>query len=168
MFRIFMEESISQPTRPKSSEKLFQAFIHLLHGNLQDGLYMETISGETNPTLQDAPQTEDFLNRLNQYIQSHLQERATLQNAARAMYLSRTQLARRVRNETGKTYLELVNEHRLETAKELLLNTDWTVSNIATFIGYKTPHYFHTYFRRETEMTPNNYRLAARKNGTIN
>jgi AraC-like DNA-binding protein len=163
-----MEESISQPTRSEAYEKLFQAFIHLLNGNLQDGFYMETISGESNPVLQDASHEEDLVNRLNHYIQSHLQERPTLQNAARAMYLSRTQLARRVRSEAGKTYLELVNEQRLETAKELLLNTDWTVSNIATFIGYKTPHYFHTYFRRETKMTPHNYRLAARKNGTIN
>lgn len=124
LFQIFMEESISQPTRAKTREKLFQAFIHLLYGNLQDGVYMETISGESNPILQDASLEEDFVNRLNHYIQSHLQERPTLQNAARAMYLSRTQLARRVRTETGKTYIELVNEQRLETAKELLLNSD--------------------------------------------
>jgi AraC-like DNA-binding protein len=167
-FRIFMEEAISQPAQLKTNEKLFGAFVHLLHENLRGGSYMETISGEANPALPGTAQTEDFSNRLRRYIQSHLQERPTLQTAARAMYLSRTQLARRVRAETGKTYLELVNEHRLETAKELLANTDWTISNIAIFIGYKTPHYFHIYFRRETEMTPNQYRLAARKKSTFN
>ena len=163
LFRIFMEEAISQPRRLKLNGTLFQALIYLLRGNLQDGFYMETLSGETNPLLQEAPSPEDFLHRLNHYIQSHLQERPTLQSAARAMYLSRTQLARRVRAETGKTYLGMVNEQRLETAKELLVNTDWTVSNIATFIGYKTPHYFHLYFRRETGMTPNEFRKATRK-----
>ncbi len=167
-FRTFMEETISHPTRLKTNEVLFQAFIHLLHGNLQDGHYMETISGETNPLLKGKVQTEDLLDRLNHSIQSHLQERPTLETAARAMYLSRTQLARRVKSESGKTYLELFNEQRLETAKELLTNTDWTVSNIATFIGYRTPHYFHVYFRHKMEMTPNEFRLAARKKSTFN
>jgi two-component system response regulator YesN len=78
------------------------------------------------------------------------------------MYLSRSQFSRRVRAETGKTFVELLNEHRIETAKELLRDTDWTINSITSFIGFKTPHHFQSLFREQTGMTPNTYRQQNR------
>ena len=79
------------------------------------------------------------------------------------MCLSRTQFANRMRAETGKTFIELVNEHRVETAKQLLRNSDWTITTIASFIGYRTPHYFQSSFVKRLGVTPGQYRKQIQK-----
>jgi len=144
-------------------QTLFQSFLLLTQANIEKGLFTESISGRKNPIPAELPVPEDFSTRLTKYIQSRLQDQPTLEMAAQHMYLSRTQFARRVRAETGKTYIELLNEHRIKTAKVLLRDSDWTVSNIATFVGYQTPHYLHKLFRQQTGMTPDNYRAYNRK-----
>jgi two-component system response regulator YesN len=63
--------------------------------------------------------------------------------------------------------VEILNEYRLKIAKELLHDSDWTVSSIATFIGYRSPHHFQLLFRQHTGMTPKTYRQQSQKIETI-
>lgn len=166
LFQICMEEAIAgAPARMELSAKLLQSFLCVIQREIQAGHLQEVPHGEDD----ESPQhhfrdTESFSEHLHQYIQSHLYNRPTLENAAQYMYLSRAQFARRVRAETGKTFVELLNEHRIETAKELLRDSEWTISSIATFIGYRSPHHFQSLFRQHTGMTPNTYRRQTRKN----
>jgi len=83
------------------------------------------------------------------YIQMHLNQSLTLENAARGLYLSRTQFARRMRQETGKTFIEFLNDYRLAEAKVLLCDSDWTISAIAGFLGFHSYSYFQYVFRRD-------------------
>jgi len=165
LFHMLVEETISLAEKKSDvTTKLLQAFFQLLQHKVREGLFQEVTSGEINPDFVNPTQPDDFPAVLHQYIQSHLQERPTLEDAARHMCLSRTQFAHRVRAETGKTFIELVNEHRMETAKKLLCNSDWTITTIATFIGYRSPHYFQTLFLQRSGVTPGQYRQKARRN----
>jgi AraC-like DNA-binding protein len=165
LFSVCMEEAIaSTPGQRELSEKLLQSFLRVIQREIQAGRLQEVPHGEGGESRQrHFGDTENFSEYLHQYIQSHLYNRPTLENAARYMYLSRAQFARRVRAETGKTFVEILNEHRIKTARELLRDSDWTVSSIATFLGYRSPNFFQSLFRQHTGMTPNEYRQQARK-----
>lgn len=165
LFRMMMDETITNVEETSQvSGNLMRAFFCLLKAKLQAGLFQEATSGEINPAFLNKRDPDDFPSALRQYIQSHLQERPTLEDAARHMCLSRTQFAHRVKTETGKTFVALLNEYRIETAQKLLRNSDWTITTIATFLGYRSPHYFQILFLERTGVTPGQYRRNEQKN----
>ncbi len=63
-----------------------------------------------------------------------------------------------VRQVTGVSVLEHINRAKIEEAKKLLLSTSLTVAEIAPRVGFSDARYFSRIFRRETELTPSEYR----------
>jgi AraC-like DNA-binding protein len=110
-----------------------------------------------------AQKSAGFEADLLHYIQTHLNESLTLENVTRGMYISRAQFARRMRQETGKTFVQFLTDYRIAEAKVLLGDSDWTVTTIAGFLGFKSNNYFQTVFRRATGKTPGQYRTDIRK-----
>ena len=51
-----------------------------------------------------------------------------------------------------------VSVGRLKKAKEFLKNTDFDITDIATFTGYNDASYFTQIFRKSCGMTPSEYR----------
>ena len=62
---------------------------------------------------------------------------------------------------TGETFLETLNQIRLEQAKQLLLNTNLKNYEVALKVGFSDPHYFNIAFKKATRMTPKEF---AKKN----
>ncbi len=60
--------------------------------------------------------------------------------------------------ERGRTFIEALTEYRMEKARELLLETDETSSEIALEVGYNDPHYFYYTFKKTQNMTPKEFR----------
>ena len=65
--------------------------------------------------------------------------------------------------ETGQTFVEYLTQIRLEAAKELLLQSDSRMSDIAFTVGYSEPHYFSYLFKKHVGMTPRDYRARKDK-----
>ncbi|MEX0738586.1 MAG: AraC family transcriptional regulator [Pseudohongiella sp.] len=66
-------------------------------------------------------------------------------------------------NETmGVNFFDYVNRYRVNAAKEQLKNTDDTVLDIAMNAGFNAKSSFYTAFKKETGVTPNQYRKAER------
>ena len=59
---------------------------------------------------------------------------------------------------TGKTFIEYVNEERIQQAKALLKTTRMKVYQISQAVGISDEKYFHRLFIRYTGMTPNRFR----------
>jgi AraC family transcriptional regulator len=80
-------------------------------------------------------------------------------------YLSETlrqsyfQLSRRFTKTTGITIEKYFICLRMEKAKELLMNDELSIAEIAWQLGYSTPQIFSTQFKKETGKTPGEYRL---------
>jgi AraC-like DNA-binding protein len=104
----------------------------------------------------------EFVQSLENYIRLHLNEHLTLENVARQLYMSRAQFVRRMRQETGQTFVEFLTDHRIEEAKKLLLESEWTAQTISQFIGFKSPDYFYTFFQRHVGCTPSEFRVKER------
>lgn len=87
----------------------------------------------------------------------------TLGDAARHVHLSVNHFCTVFSQETGTTFIEYLTRLRLQRAKELLENTGLRSSDIAQQAGYRDPHYFSYLFRKNTGLSPRDYRSAHKK-----
>ena len=85
-------------------------------------------------------------------VQAALQEitqnyrEASLSNVARTYGVSLAYVSECVRTQTGKTYKELLQKHRMETAARLLRRSDLNIQQIITQVGYENTSYFYRLF----------------------
>jgi len=73
--------------------------------------------------------------------------------------LSTTQLHRKMKALTGEAPISFIRKVRLHKAKELLQNTDLTISEIAYELGFNDPSYFSRAFGKEFGRAPGDFRI---------
>lgn len=67
-------------------------------------------------------------------------------------------LSRRIKNITGKTYTELLQEKRLNQAAYLLSSSGLSITDISLEVGYSNFSYFYKIFRNRYQLSPKEYR----------
>lgn len=81
-----------------------------------------------------------------------------LQDVAKEVCMSGSRFSTVFAQETGFTFTEYLTALRLGKAKELLSATGMRSSQIAFAVGYNDPHYFSYMFKKNTGLTPGEYR----------
>lgn len=165
LFHFLMEEMIEAESRyERIGADLLSAFWQTLTRDTEAERYINPGPvGRPIDWQNDIDDCVDFKTELLHYIQIHLNQSLTVDRVARAMYLSRAQFARRVRQETGKSFVEFLTDYRMEEAKVLLRDSDWTIRTIAGFLGFQSSGYFQVVFRRVHGNSPSQYRMKIRK-----
>lgn len=77
---------------------------------------------------------------------------------ARHLNIHVNHLNKALKQITGQSTSQLINNRVIQEAKMLLKNTSWTVAEIAFSLGFEEPNHFSTFFKNKTETTPNKYR----------
>jgi AraC-like DNA-binding protein len=159
LFHLLAEEAVSDKENHKPiCQNLLVIFLMLLQREFNAGHYL--LPGPRVTTHESpAASATDFLTGLNKYVLGHLNESLTLESVARQMHLSRAQFARRIRQQTGQTFIAYLTERRLEEARILLRESEWTTIAISEFVGFQSSTYFHRLFRERMKMTPGEFRL---------
>lgn len=98
------------------------------------------------------------LRRLQEYMQEHLHAPLTLHDLAAQVTLSRHYVCTAFRHSTGFTPYEYLTTLRIGRAKELLVTSRQSISDIAAAVGYGTASAFTASFRRATGTTPSRFR----------
>ena len=94
-----------------------------------------------------------------EYIEEHYaEEDLSLSKAAEHIGLSPNHLSAVFKEETGRSFTKYLTDHRIKTAKNLLVTSKKRSSEIAELVGYPDPHYFSSVFKKQTGMTPSQYR----------
>lgn len=83
----------------------------------------------------------------------------SISGIARQLYVSQQYLSRLFRSVSGVTCMNYLTQIRLSVAKELLRGTSSKSYEIAQMVGYNQPNYFCALFKKNTGMTPKQYRL---------
>lgn len=91
------------------------------------------------------------------YIEGNYKD-GSLTEAARLLHYDFYWLSHEIRNRTGKTYTEHLQEKRLSQAAFLLKNTGLSVEQIALAVGYENKSYFHRIFTARYGTSPRKYR----------
>lgn len=82
----------------------------------------------------------------------------TLHDVASHVALSNNHFCTVFSQETGETFTEYLTAVRISRAKELLSTTAMRTSDIAYAVGYNDPHYFSYLFKKNTGLSPRDYR----------
>ncbi len=82
----------------------------------------------------------------------------TVKYCAEQLFLSPNYLSDLLKKETGKNAQDQIHYYLIEEAKNNLLNTNATVSEIAYNLGFEYPQYFSKLFKNKTGTTPAEYR----------
>lgn len=91
------------------------------------------------------------------YIEGNYKN-GSLTEAASLLHYDFYWLSHEIKNRTGKTYTEHLQEKRLSQAAFLLKNTSLSVEEIALAVGYENKSYFHHIFTKKFETSPKKYR----------
>ena len=91
-------------------------------------------------------------------IESDLSEDLSLKILAKTAGMSEYHFLRMFKQSTGYTPYQYVINQRIERAKELLVNTEITITEIAYLLGFSTSAHFTHLFRRKTGFLPSQMR----------
>jgi AraC-like DNA-binding protein len=102
----------------------------------------------------------NFETLVHQYFSLSVSERKlpTVEYFASAMNLSPGYLSDLLKHETGKTAKEHLHIYLIEEAKNLLLNSNKNINEIAFDLGFEYPQYFNRLFKGKVGMTPLEFR----------
>ncbi|MGO4110828.1 response regulator transcription factor [Paenibacillus sp. YAF4_2] len=95
------------------------------------------------------------------YIQQHLADVISREDIAGHVYLNPDYLTRIFKRETGMSISDYLLQQRLHIAAELLVNTDLSVSAVATRIGYANFSHFSRIFKKYMGINPLEYRHSS-------
>ena len=84
----------------------------------------------------------------------------SVQFCAEQLHLSSNYFGDLIKKETGKSAQEYIQLMTIERAKELLIGSDKSISEIAYELGFKYPHHFSRMFKKIVKITPNEYKIT--------
>lgn len=106
-----------------------------------------------------------FENLLHDYYQEGKQLKSgvpTVKYCASELYLSPNYFGDLIKKETGKTAQEFIQDHVMGRAKDLVVGSPKTITEIAYELGFQYPTHFNRLFKKLTDYTPVQYRKNAK------
>ncbi len=111
---------------------------------------------------QASSQYARMIRQATEYIDHHYMDLSmSLNKVAAQVNHSASHFSAVFSQETGTTFKEYLTEIRIKKAKELLRMTTMRSAEISYQIGYNDPHYFSYVFRKNTGLTPSEFRFQA-------
>lgn len=111
------------------------------------------------------PLTGVTVSKFNEYLEEYFEKSVvtekglpTVNYIASKLYVSPKYLSDLLKQETGKTAMELIHLHVISEAKNLLIEGKQSISEIAYQLGFKNPPYFSRLFKKETGVSPKEYK----------
>lgn len=170
------------PKEEKQIESIVEN-IEIEYQNNQDVFSKEIIISQLNTLLKYANRfyERQFLNRkelsndlleqfnlqLSEYFESgQLQEQGipSIEQIANKMSVSQRYLSDTLKKETGKTTTEHLQLHLIEEAKNILLQPNKSISEVAFDLGFEYPQYFSRLFKKKEGISPTEYREIYKMN----
>ena len=107
-----------------------------------------------------AQRMRGVIERAINFMEKHYDEDISLDQIARAAYLSTYHFCRLFKKQVGTTCNKYLSILRIERAKELLKETDLPVTEISFKAGFNYLTHFERVFKRLEGMTPSAYRQS--------
>lgn len=92
------------------------------------------------------------------YMKSNYRKELSLKSVADELYISNWHLSKLLKKETGNTFIDILNEIRINEAKKLLLEPKYKIYEIAGLTGFTDIPYFTKLFKKITSLTPMEYK----------
>ena len=92
------------------------------------------------------------------YINDRISEKISLDNVSDYLGVNKSYLSSIFNKDMGISIVDYIHDKRISNACYLLANTDFSISEVADYIGYFDTSYFIRIFKTLVKMTPLKYR----------
>ncbi|MEG1296226.1 MAG: AraC family transcriptional regulator [Niameybacter sp.] len=93
------------------------------------------------------------------YVNHYYMHDISIRDVAAELGLNANYISQLFKKETGYTYTKYLTRLRMEKAKQLLLETSLSISDICEQVGYNDYFYFLKTFKKYTGLSPSNYKV---------
>ena len=114
----------------------------------------------------DRTQTQQSVEKIKEivtYIETHYAEHLSREQVAAEFYLSPNYFSTYFKKYVGRSFIQYLTDFRVEKARNLLLNTDRSVGQIAEECGFTDDRSLIVAFRQKFHNTPLQYRKLRTK-----
>ena len=102
-----------------------------------------------------------FINDFAGIVEENLSnENFSVEDICKAIGVSRVQLYRKVKALLDCSITDYILSRRLKKAKYLLINENYSISEITYMVGFSTPNYFSTVFKAKFDCTPSEFKKS--------
>jgi transcriptional regulator GlxA family with amidase domain len=102
--------------------------------------------------------TDEVIQGLQNWLDGHFTEDLSMVALAEKVHLSERQFKRRFKHATQESPLAYVQALRIESARQVLVSSNKSISEISRISGYEDVHFFRQLFKRLTCLSPTDYR----------
>ena len=101
------------------------------------------------------------------FLKAHYKENFSIKELSEKIEISPYYLSHLFKKEMGISVMKYRDYLRIITAKEMLQNTNLTITNIAFSLGWNDSNYFSYIFKKETGLSPSNFRKIHLKSNIL-
>ena len=105
----------------------------------------------------------DFVGVVISFLAENVRERVSLNDICDRMKCSRSFLCKVFKEQTGKTIFSYFNQMKIDEAKNMLLETDMSISDISYSLGFNETKYFDFFFKKHVGKTPKSFKKKERE-----
>ncbi len=103
-------------------------------------------------------QSESVVNRAKNYIQENYAREISLDEVSREVNVSPYYFSKLFKAEAGVNFIDYLTRIRIDRARVLLEDPGIPIKEIGMEVGYMDPNYFSRIFKKQTSMSPREYR----------
>ncbi len=103
-----------------------------------------------------------ILKDIEEYLLEHIYEKISITDICNTFNYSKTHISTIFKQEKGLTIIEHFTEMKIAKAKDLIRENEFSLSQIATILGFSSPGYFSKTFKKVVGMTPEEYKVSLR------
>ncbi|WP_329887661.1 response regulator transcription factor [Pseudoramibacter sp. HA2172] len=124
---------------------------------------MKAIDKIFDKMTENSPEHKNTIDDILNYIDRNAQNDVSLEQVGEYANMSSYYLSKIFKKETGMNFVTYLTNQKIEIAKDMLINTDIPIINIALDLSYHEPNYFSKVFKKNVGMTPTAFRRKFRK-----
>ncbi len=149
-------------TKPFSIEEIKLKVQNLIHLREQLRIKYQSSTATEDLVLQPTNKTEaKFWTQLNEVVQKNLDNSDfSADDFAKAMFMSRMQLHRKLKALTNLSTSIFLRTERLKVAKKMLQQPDAMVAQVAYDVGFSSPSFFSKCFKEQFGVTPKEMQIS--------
>ncbi|WP_234118111.1 response regulator transcription factor [Clostridium hydrogenum] len=141
------------------SDKVSQKLSINANNSIFDMLkWIHFITTKTIDYLDEVKKSYTIIDKAKNYIHENYREDITRKDVAASVFLTPDYLAKMFKTKTGVAVKDYINSYRIEKAKDLLRNSDISISMAASEVGFDNFSYFSTVFKKITGVSPVSFR----------
>jgi AraC-like DNA-binding protein len=102
---------------------------------------------------------QEMMEQLMKYLELHISDQdLKIEDMADAVNLGRTVFYGKIKSIVGMAPFDFLRHIRMQRAEDLISRSQMNISEVAYAVGFTDPKYFTKCFKKETGMTPTEYR----------